>query len=122
MMFYPHAADAETFKSAEFLTWEQKSQDLYIHTSVAMAGLISSKNDKKHMRCLEDWYFGADDIIKTALAVIDETAEEAEHAIIGTWDGADEQSEFHEDILIFNADVSNAKNEWRVSSHLDAIL
>lgn len=56
--FYPHAVIAETFKSADFLTWKRKSQDIYIHTSVSMAGLIAVKNDKTHQKCLEDWYFG----------------------------------------------------------------
>lgn len=57
ILFYPHAAHSETFKSAEFLTWKQRSQDLYIHTSVSMAGQIAAQNDMKHVKCLEDWYF-----------------------------------------------------------------
>ena len=52
-----NSAQAETFKSEVFLTWPRHSQELYIHTSVAMAGLIAGKNDEAHAVCLEDWYF-----------------------------------------------------------------
>lgn len=51
------SAQAETFKGADFLTWPRHSQQLYIRTSVGMAGLIAAENDKVHANCLEDWYF-----------------------------------------------------------------
>ncbi|MGJ8534873.1 MAG: hypothetical protein ACSHYC_21990 [Alphaproteobacteria bacterium] len=56
MVFYPHAATAEKFKSAEFLQWKRESQDFYIDANIGMAGLIAAQNDKKHADCLEDWY------------------------------------------------------------------
>ena len=71
LMFYPHVADAETFKSREFLTWSEPSQDLYIHTSVSMAGLLAAKNDEKHGDCIENWYFddetAANDFIRETM-------------------------------------------------------
>ena len=57
MVFYPHAAHAETLKSAEFLTWKRPAQESYINTSIGMAGLIAAQNDKKHANCLENWYW-----------------------------------------------------------------
>ena len=56
LVFYPHAVDAETFKSREFLTWKRESQDFYIDANIGMAGLLAAQNDETHANCLEDWY------------------------------------------------------------------
>ena len=39
------------------MKWKRESQDFYIRTSVGMAGLIASRNEKAHGDCLSDWYF-----------------------------------------------------------------
>lgn len=49
---------ATTFTSAEFLKWETKTRDFYVRTTVGTASLIARQNDKRHAKCLEDWYFG----------------------------------------------------------------
>lgn len=49
-----HAEDM--FKSSEFMKWSEGNRSLYIDTSIGMVGLIAGYNDKKHMKCLENWY------------------------------------------------------------------
>lgn len=60
-LIYPQndvsAADKPNiFKSSEFLTWRRASQELYIDTTLGMAGLIMKQNDKAKGQCLDDWY------------------------------------------------------------------
>lgn len=58
VLFCTQAVYAEdTFKSSDFLEWSEGNKSLYIRTSIGMAGLIAGYNDKKHQRCLEQWYF-----------------------------------------------------------------
>jgi|GEM_PF-1734866 len=46
----------ETFTSAEFLKWKLESQESYFRTNIGMASLIAAQNDKKHARCIEEWF------------------------------------------------------------------
>lgn len=58
-----HAEEQEQtdiFKSSEFLKWERQNQEFYIHTSVGMAGLIVGQTSKKQSKCIDDWYFKAE--------------------------------------------------------------
>jgi len=48
---------SKVFRSSEFLTWKQTSQDFYIEASVGMASLIASQIDKAQARCIDNWYF-----------------------------------------------------------------
>ncbi len=63
----PQNAIAGVFKSSEFLTWKRNSQDFYIRTSIGMAGLIATRNDKAHGKCLDDWYFSDEDAANEAI-------------------------------------------------------
>ncbi len=45
------------FKSSEFMNWSEGNRSFYIRTSIGMATMIAIHNDKKHMKCLENWYF-----------------------------------------------------------------
>ncbi|MCG8605447.1 hypothetical protein MJD09_10670 [bacterium] len=54
---YPQAAPAESFKSADFLTWKRDTQDFYIEASVGMASLIATQNDRTQAKCIDDWYY-----------------------------------------------------------------
>jgi len=49
-------ANAETFKSSEFLKWKQETQKFYIDTNIGMAGLIAAQNDSAIQKCTDDWY------------------------------------------------------------------
>ena len=50
-------AYAGQFTSAEFLKWKADTRDFYVRTTVGTASLIARQNDKRHAKCLEDWYF-----------------------------------------------------------------
>jgi len=54
-IFVPPAYAGTT--TADFLKWERKSQDAFIHTSVGMITAIASKAKPKVARCLNDWYY-----------------------------------------------------------------
>lgn len=62
-------AEAETFKSADFLKWSRENQEFYIRTSVGMAGLIAVQNDKQHSQCIEDWYFSNEESANRSILV-----------------------------------------------------
>ena len=55
---YPQNSVAETFTSGEFLAWPTDTRNFYLHTSIGMARLIASQNDKRQGDCISDWYFG----------------------------------------------------------------
>lgn len=57
LLFCPQAFAADNFKSSDFLKWTEGNRNLYIRTSIGMAGLISGYNDESHAKCLESWYF-----------------------------------------------------------------
>lgn len=52
-----NSAHAEMFRSADFLDWKLKSQEMYIDASVGMASLIAAQNNKEQATCIDDWYF-----------------------------------------------------------------
>lgn len=56
-LIYPQESQAETFTSAEFLKWKQVNQESYFRTNIGMASLIALQNDKRHAKCLEEWYY-----------------------------------------------------------------
>lgn len=60
-LVYPQNSSADIFKSAEFLQWSSKSQAFYFRTSIGMAGLVAGRNDKRQGKCIDDWYFAAQD-------------------------------------------------------------
>ncbi len=50
-------AQAENFKSSQFLAWPQDNQGFYLRTSIGMASLIAAQNNKSQSKCIDDWYF-----------------------------------------------------------------
>ncbi|MEO1151108.1 MAG: hypothetical protein AAFW83_08990 [Pseudomonadota bacterium] len=44
------------FKAAQFLTWDRQNKEIYIRTTIGVAGYISLQNDEPHGRCIENWY------------------------------------------------------------------
>jgi hypothetical protein len=58
----PAKAEDNIFTSAEFLKWEEKSQDFFIEASVGMAGFLAAQIDKEKQqaKCIGDWYYLAE--------------------------------------------------------------
>lgn len=50
------AAQAEGFTGADLLAWEPESQAFYFRTSVTMAGVIASQNNREQARCVDRWH------------------------------------------------------------------
>ena len=52
-------AKAEEFTSAEFLKWEEDSQNFFIEASVGMAASIASqiKDKAEQASCIDRWYY-----------------------------------------------------------------
>ncbi|MEM1383905.1 MAG: hypothetical protein AAGG06_09715 [Pseudomonadota bacterium] len=58
--FHAQNSLAEGITAADFLSWSRQSQDWYIETSVAMAGIVAAQNPTDHAECINDWYFKTD--------------------------------------------------------------
>ena len=52
------AAQAEGFTGADVLKWDRDSQAFYFKTSVTMAGVIASQNNRDQAQCVDQWYGG----------------------------------------------------------------
>jgi len=67
-LFYPQISAAQQLRGAEILNWPSDSQGFYFRTSVAMAGLIAARNNKKQAGCVDRWYFS--DRAKSDAAIV----------------------------------------------------
>lgn len=59
---FPQESKADSFTSAEFLTWKESSQEFYIEASVGMAAFIAAQIDGSDQQasCISQWYYPAE--------------------------------------------------------------